>query len=97
MHPTSSSVPTVEHTAETTAATVGTESTPVNHNGPQCSCCGWRGGNHASNCAFNPANYTNLQLIIFLISPYHPKIAFLNPVMSILYFCFHWLLDALSP
>ncbi|KAJ7225009.1 hypothetical protein C8J57DRAFT_1535567 [Mycena rebaudengoi] len=30
---------------ETTEAT-------VNHNGPTCAHCGWRGGGHASNCPF---------------------------------------------
>ncbi|KAF7314135.1 hypothetical protein HMN09_00572700 [Mycena chlorophos] len=27
---------------------------PLNHNGPQCCHCGWRGGEHAKSCLFNP-------------------------------------------
>ncbi|KAJ7702670.1 hypothetical protein B0H17DRAFT_118491 [Mycena rosella] len=51
MHATSATIPTVQHGAETPIAVDNThgnkETTPVNHNGPQCAQCGWRGGSHA--------------------------------------------------
>ncbi|KAJ6628623.1 hypothetical protein B0H10DRAFT_1777765 [Mycena sp. CBHHK59/15] len=48
---------TVENIAEpSVAAVTQSESADsvkaVNHNGPQCCHCGWRGGSHASNCPF---------------------------------------------
>ncbi|KAJ7688738.1 hypothetical protein B0H17DRAFT_1067981 [Mycena rosella] len=60
MHATSATIPTVQHVADTPIAVANiyknTETAPVNHNGPQCAQCGWRGGSHASNCLFNSAN-----------------------------------------
>ncbi|KAJ7495391.1 hypothetical protein FB451DRAFT_1550824 [Mycena latifolia] len=51
MHATPTTIPTVQHVAEASVAAANThESTvamPVNHNGPQCAHCGWRGGSHA--------------------------------------------------
>ncbi|KAJ6612417.1 hypothetical protein B0H10DRAFT_2052396 [Mycena sp. CBHHK59/15] len=52
----STTVPTVQHTAAATVAAPvqkeSSEANVVNHNGPQCCHCGWRGGSHASNCPF---------------------------------------------
>jgi hypothetical protein len=50
--PTSVAGRTVQHTAETPAATTTahctpTENTTMGSNGPTCAHCGWRGGGHA--------------------------------------------------
>ncbi|KAJ7105616.1 hypothetical protein C8R44DRAFT_886545 [Mycena epipterygia] len=55
MYSTSSTIPTVQRTtvpaavANITPASTSTSvgAIPVNHNGPQCCHCGWRGGEHA--------------------------------------------------
>ncbi|KAK7036286.1 hypothetical protein R3P38DRAFT_3184071 [Favolaschia claudopus] len=51
------SIPVVQRTAEASTTVVDRNSTevkavPQNANGPQCAHCGWRGGEHASNCPF---------------------------------------------
>jgi hypothetical protein len=50
-------VPVVQQTAEASPspcnARATTEVKPVNHNGPQCASCGWRGGEHA--CVLSPS------------------------------------------
>ncbi|KAJ7757278.1 hypothetical protein DFH07DRAFT_819757 [Mycena maculata] len=56
---TTTAVPIVQRRSETTPTIntcEGTEANPVNHNGPQCAHCGWRGGEHAKNCPFNAAS-----------------------------------------
>ncbi|KAJ7105598.1 hypothetical protein C8R44DRAFT_886532 [Mycena epipterygia] len=58
MHCTSITVPTAapaavaNTTRESTSTSTSPTAVPVNHNGPQCCHCGWRGGEHASNCPF---------------------------------------------
>ncbi|KAJ7105603.1 hypothetical protein C8R44DRAFT_806529, partial [Mycena epipterygia] len=57
MQSTSTTIPTVQRTTApatvtTTPASMSAEAVIVNHNGPQCCHCGWRGGEHASNCPF---------------------------------------------
>ncbi|KAJ7105835.1 hypothetical protein C8R44DRAFT_987477 [Mycena epipterygia] len=56
MHSASTTVATVQKSGELSVAVAnqhkGTDATPVNDNGPQCAHCGWRGGEHASNCPF---------------------------------------------
>ncbi|KAJ7105946.1 hypothetical protein C8R44DRAFT_806298 [Mycena epipterygia] len=56
MHAAPTIVATVQQSSELSAAVAnqhkGTDAIPVNHNGPQCAHCGWRGGEHASNCPF---------------------------------------------
>ncbi|KAJ7105613.1 hypothetical protein C8R44DRAFT_806538 [Mycena epipterygia] len=54
MHTTSTTIPTVQRTADAplavaNAASTTKEAVPVNHsgNGPTCAHCGWRGGGHA--------------------------------------------------
>ncbi|KAJ7105575.1 hypothetical protein C8R44DRAFT_806478, partial [Mycena epipterygia] len=64
MHSTSTTIPTVQHTtapaavANTTLASTNTsvEAIPVNHNGPQCCHCGWRGGEHARVSRWGPSS-----------------------------------------
>ncbi|KAJ7495410.1 hypothetical protein FB451DRAFT_1214058 [Mycena latifolia] len=58
MHATSATIPTVQRVAEASVAVANThestEAKAVNHSrGPQCAHCGWRGGDHASNCPFS--------------------------------------------
>ncbi|KAJ7756615.1 hypothetical protein B0H16DRAFT_1885894 [Mycena metata] len=52
---TTSTTPVVQRVAETSiSAVVNTHESaaaqPINHVGPQCAACGWRGGEHANNC-----------------------------------------------
>ncbi|KAJ7088069.1 hypothetical protein B0H15DRAFT_1022629 [Mycena belliarum] len=54
MHATSQTMPAVHQTMSAAPNhSANTEPKPVNQNGPQCCHCGWRGGEHASNCPFS--------------------------------------------
>ncbi|KAJ7105958.1 hypothetical protein C8R44DRAFT_987530 [Mycena epipterygia] len=56
MHAASTTVPAVQQIAEPAPSVAdqhkAADATLVTHNGPQCAHCGWRGGEHASNCPF---------------------------------------------
>ncbi|KAJ7458892.1 hypothetical protein FB451DRAFT_1563773 [Mycena latifolia] len=55
-------VPAAQQTAAAApASSTSADTIPVNHNGPQCAHCGWRGGGHASNCPFSRFLHTHLR------------------------------------
>ncbi|KAJ7077694.1 hypothetical protein B0H15DRAFT_954986 [Mycena belliarum] len=71
MHSTPAPISTAQRVAEASspvAHTHETEVKPVNHNGPQCCHCGWRGGEHACVApssrlrAFSQLTYSFLQI-----------------------------------
>ncbi|KAJ7155058.1 hypothetical protein C8R46DRAFT_1356328 [Mycena filopes] len=65
--------------ASTTTRAAAAETKPVNHNGPQCAECGWRGGNHAAD---HPSSFFLPQPELHV--PYVALHAHPSPMLAIL-------------